>query len=404
MSRFSIPMNIADNAWFNGEGMALFSREEAEKARAFHQQLPGYKPTPLYSLNAFANALGVKKVWVKDESQRFGLNAFKMLGGAYAIARLYCEKYQLDINHFSFEQCRNSAREKMTFTTTTDGNHGRGVAWAAKELGQNAVIYMPKGSSQERVEHITRLGAECIVTDMNYDDTVRLTMRTAAEHNWQVVQDTAWEGYTEIPTWIMQGYATLAAEAVEQVSEAPTHVFLQAGVGAMAAGVLGYLTDVYGAKALHSVIVEPDRADCIFRSGTRGEMTAVGGEMNTIMAGLACGEPNPLGWPLLRNCTHQFISCDDRVAALGMRVLGNPLPGDAAVISGESGAVTMGVLAAVMFHPQKQELMKRLGLDQHSRILLISTEGDTDVQHYREVVWEGKHSISGCTNQEHRHD
>ncbi|MEL4013666.1 diaminopropionate ammonia-lyase [Dryocola clanedunensis] len=403
MSRFTIPMNIADNGWFNGQGMALFSREPALKARAFHQQLPGYQPTPLYAMNAFAKALGVSQVWVKDESRRFGLNAFKMLGGAYAIARLYCQKYQIDINNFSFEQCRNSPREKMTFATTTDGNHGRGVAWAAKELGQHAVIYMPKGSSQERVDHITRLGAECIVTDMNYDDTVRLTERTATEHGWEVVQDTAWEGYTEIPTWIMQGYATLAVEAAEQMPVAPTHVFLQAGVGAMAAGVLGYLVDVYGAEKLHSVIVEPDRADCLYRSGRSGTITPVGGDMNTIMAGLACGEPNPLGWPLLRNCAHQFISCDDRVAALGMRVLGNPLQGDTPVISGESGAVTMGVLAAVMFHPQKQDLMQQLGLDESSRILLISTEGDTDVQHYREVVWEGKHSISGCNNQEHQH-
>ncbi|GDX03874.1 diaminopropionate ammonia-lyase [Buttiauxella sp. A111] len=404
MSRFSIPMKIADNSRFNGESMALFSREPALQAKAFHQQLPGYQPTPLHSLSGFANQLGVANVWVKDESQRFGLNAFKMLGGAYAIARLYCEKYHLDIQHFSFEKCRNAKQEKMTFATTTDGNHGRGVAWAAKELGQHAVIYMPKGSSQERVDHITRLGAECIVTDMNYDDTVRLTMRTAAEHGWEVVQDTAWEGYTQIPTWIMQGYATLAVEAVEQMPQPPTHVFLQAGVGAMAAGVLGYLVDVYGAQALHSVIVEPERADCIYRSGCSGTLSVVGGEMNTIMAGLACGEPNPLGWPLLRNCSHQFISCDDRVAALGMRVLGNPLLGDAAIISGESGAVTMGVLAAVMFHPEKNSLMQRLGLNEQSRVLLISTEGDTDVQHYREVVWEGKHSISGCNNQEHQND
>lgn len=318
-----------------------------------------------------------------------------MLGGAYAIARLLCEKYQIDINTFSFEKLKSTLTEKMTFATTTDGNHGRGVAWAAQQLGQNAVIYMPKGSARERVDHIRNLGAECIVTDMNYDDTVRLTMKTAKERGWEIVQDTAWEGYTKIPTWIMQGYSTLADEAVEQMQamgiQRPTHVFLQAGVGAMAGGVLGYLVDVFGAEKLHSVIVEPDLADCVFRSGLKGEIVNVGGDMATIMAGLACGEPNPLGWPLLRNCATQFISCQDKVAALGMRVLGNPLGSDPRIVSGESGAVGLGVLAAVHHHPKREELMQQLGLNHDSVVLLISTEGDTDVKHYREVVWEGKH-------------
>lgn len=395
MSVFSLKVDIADNRNFNGEISPLFTRAEAKKARGFHKKIAGYQPTPLCDLKALAALFGVRKILVKDESQRFELNAFKMLGGAYAIGRLLCEKYGLDIDAVSLEQLKSRMTEKMTFATTTDGNHGRGVAWAAKQLGQNAVIYMPKGSAQERVDHILNLGAECIVTDMNYDDTVRLTMKTAQERGWEVVQDTAWEGYTKIPTWIMQGYATLADEAVEQMQqmgiERPTHVFLQAGVGAMAAGVLGYLVDVYGAKNLHSVVVEPELADCVYRSGVKGELVNVGGDMATIMAGLACGEPNPLGWPLLRNCTTQFISCQDSVAALGMRVLGNPLGNDPRIISGESGAVGLGVLAAAHYHPQREQMMRKLGLDGDSVVLLISTEGDTDVKHYREVVWEGKH-------------
>lgn len=286
----------------------------------------------------------------------------------------------------------------MTFATTTDGNHGRGVAWAARALGQNAVIYMPKGSAASRVKHITDLGAECIVTDMNYDDTVRLTMRTAAEKGWIVVQDTAWEGYTDIPTWIMQGYATLADEAAEQMdamkAAPPTHIFLQAGVGAMAGGVLGYFADCYGAENFNAIVVEPDGADCLWRSAEKGDIVNVSGDLNTIMAGLACGEPNPLGWPLLRNNTRQFISCEDGVAALGMRVLGNPLGNDARVISGESGAVGMGILAAILFHPQRAALMQKLQLTETSRILVLNTEGDTDPLHYREVVWEGKNGIT----------
>lgn len=395
MSAFSLKMDIAENRFFTGEASPLFSRQQAQQARHFHQKIVGYEPTPLYALKSLAALFGVSTILVKDESQRFGLNAFKMLGGAYAIAQLLCEKYHLDINAFSFATFKASTKEKMTFATTTDGNHGRGVAWAAQQLGQNAVIYMPKGSAQERVDAILRLGARCIVTEMNYDDTVRFTMQTARQNGWEVVQDTAWEGYTKIPTWIMQGYATLADEAVEQMAAMgiarPTHVFLQAGVGAMAGGVLGYLVDVFGARDLHSVIVEPELADCLYRSGVKGQIVNVGGSMATIMAGLACGEPNPLGWDILRNCATQFISCQDAVAALGMRVLSNPLGTDPRVISGESGAVGLGILCAVHFHPQREALMNKLGLDSHSVVLVISTEGDTDVKHYREVVWEGKY-------------
>ena len=395
MSVFSLKIEIANNHFFTGETSPLFSQQQAQQARAFHKKITGYQPTPLYALDELAGLFGVKKILVKDESQRFGLNAFKMLGGAYAIAQLLCEKYQLNINEFTFETLKTSISQKMTFATTTDGNHGRGVAWAAKQLGQNAVIYMPKGSARERVDAILNLGAECIVTDMNYDDTVRLTMKNAQQNGWEVVQDTAWEGYTKIPTWIMQGYATLADEAVEQISSMgitrPTHVFLQAGVGAMAGGVLGYLVDTYGANNLRSVIVEPELADCVYRSGVKGEIVNVGGDMATIMAGLACGEPNPLGWKVLRDCATQFISCQDTVAALGMRVLGNPLGKDPRVVSGESGAVGLGVLAAVHHHPQREVLMQQLGLDKHSVVLVISTEGDTDVKNYREIVWQGKY-------------
>ena len=395
MSVFSLKIEIAKNRFFTGETSPLFSQQQAQQARSFHKKITGYQPTPLYALDELAGLFGVKKILVKDESQRFGLNAFKMLGGAYAIAQLLCEKYQLNINEFTFETLKSSITQKMTFATTTDGNHGRGVAWAAKQLGQNAVIYMPKGSARERVDAILNLGAECIVTDMNYDDTVRLTMKNAQQNGWEVVQDTAWEGYTKIPTWIMQGYATLADEAVEQMSAMgitrPTHVFLQAGVGAMAGGVLGYLVDTYGANNLRSVIVEPELADCVYRSGVKGEIVNVAGDMATIMAGLACGEPNPLGWKVLRDCATQFISCQDTVAALGMRVLGNPLGKDPRVVSGESGAVGLGVLAAVHYHPQREVLMQQLGLDKHSVVLVISTEGDTDVKNYREIVWQGKY-------------
>ncbi|WP_025820539.1 diaminopropionate ammonia-lyase [Shewanella marina] len=396
MSTFSLKMDIANNHHFTGQQSPLFSVEEAQKAHAFHAKIAGYQATPLQSLDHLAAHFGISKILVKDESYRFDLNAFKMLGGAYAVARLLCEEYQLDINEFNFETLKKDIKQPMTFATATDGNHGRGIAWAANQLGQHAVVYMPKGAAAERVENIRALGAECIVTDLNYDDAVRLAIKTAAENGWKVVQDTAWEDYEQIPTWIMQGYTTLGVEAVEQMQAMnvkPTHLFLQAGVGAMAGGVLGYFTNVYGANNLHSAILEPELADCIYRSGISadGHMVNVDGDMATIMVGLACGEPNPLGWPVLRDCATQFISCQDSVAALGMRVLANPLKNDPKVISGESGAVGVGLLAAIYHHPQRAELMAKLGLNKDSVVLVINTEGDTDPVHYQEVLWEGKH-------------
>ena len=241
MSQFSLKMDIADNRFFTAEPSPLFSRAEAQKARAFHKKLAGYEPTPLCDLKDLAAYIGVKNILVKDESKRFGLNAFKMLGGVYAIANLLCEKYGVAIEDFSFDLIKRTIKEPMTFATTTDGNHGRGVAWAAKQVGQHAVVYMPKGSAQERVDHILNLGAECIVTDMNYDDTVRLTMKMAEERGWHIVQDTAWEGYTKIPTWIMQGLLhsgrrSGSSRCRHMGIKQPTHVLLQAGVGALAGG------------------------------------------------------------------------------------------------------------------------------------------------------------------------
>lgn len=397
MSTYPLKMQLADNSYFTESGAGLFTEQQALQARAFHERMPGYQPTPLYMLPALASALGIGHILVKDESQRFGLNAFKILGGAYAVAHCVCEKYGLNIDDFSFADGGPELPASMTFATTTDGNHGRGIAWAAKALGQHAVIYMPKGSSDERVRHITDLGAECIVTELNYDDTVRLTMEMAQQNGWQIVQDTAWPGYEKIPAWIMQGYATLAVEAVAQIADNqwpnPSHVLLQAGVGAMAAGVLDYLVNYYGVQQLHAIIVEPDRADCLYRSALQGNTVNVSGELNTMMAGLACGEPNPLGWPCLRDNARQFISCEDGVAALGMRVLGNPLAGDPRIISGESGAVCLGVLAAILHHPDKQQWLARLGLDKTSCVLVINTEGDTDRQHYRDVVWGGQPAL-----------
>ncbi|MCW8336743.1 diaminopropionate ammonia-lyase, partial [Vibrio paucivorans] len=207
---------------------------------------------------------------------------------------------------------------------------------------------------QASVDRIRGLGAECIVTEVNYDDTVRLANDTALANGWMLVQDTAWDGYEEIPTWISQGYMTMADEAVEQVEQlgfdAPSHVILQAGVGAMAGGVLGYLADRLDPTKFDTIIAEPKAADCIYRSGTSeaGNMVNVTGDLSSIMAGLACGEPNPVTWPILRDCSRYFIAVEDNVSATGMRMYGNPLAGDQAITSGESGAITLGALNEIV--------------------------------------------------------
>ena len=366
---------------------AFLGREEICRAAAFHKTLPGYMPTPLVKLDSFAKKLGVGAVYLKDESKRFGLNAFKALGGSWAIADYLKETLGLE-GDVTFDGLRAAlaGREPITFITATDGNHGRGVAWTARVLGQKAVVYMPKGSAAERLENIKAQGAQAKITDYNYDDTVRMAARDAEANGWVLVQDTAWPGYETIPTRIVQGYGTLAMEIVEQLGEErPTHLFLQAGVGSFAGAVLGCMVEVYGRDYPITAIVEPDKADCVYRSAAAddGKLHFVTGDMDTIMAGLACGEPCTVVWPVLNSYADAFVSCDDETAASGMRLLGR---GEPVVVSGESGAVGAGLLERIM-SGRYEELRRALKLDETSRVLLISTEGDTDRENYRKIVF-----------------
>ena len=386
-------LNVAKNSFYAGQISPLFTVEIAKQARAFHCQIDGYQPTPLVSLPLLADRLGVKSILVKDESKRFGLNAYKALGGSYALGQLLAEHLNVDLSEIDLKTVSAKLDKPLVFATATAGNHGTGVAWAAQKMGQKAVVYMPKGSSLISAERIRKLGAECIITDVNYDDTVRLANKTAAENGWTLVQDTAWDGYEEIPTWISQGYMTMADEAIEQAAALskglPTHVFLQAGVGSMAGGVLGYLIDKLGAGNFQTIIAEPSAADCLYRSATnaQGEMVNVTGELNTIMAGLACGEPNPVTWPVIKDCSHYFASLDDSVAAVGMRVLGNALLGDTPIISGESGAITLGLLYQLCSDAANLDIRQDMGLNKDSVVLLFNTEGDTNPARYRDIVW-----------------
>ena len=386
--------------------LSILSPDNVEQARAFHRSFPQYAATPLARLDAMAERLGLGSLFVKDESHRFGLNAFKVLGGSYAMARYIAGEMGRDVGEMT---CAYLTGERFrrefgqaTFFTATDGNHGRGVAWAAKRLGQRAVVFMPKGSAKARFDNIAAEGARVTIEEVNYDDCVRLAAAEAArtEHG-VVVQDTAWAGYEEIPSWIMQGYGTMAREAAEQLRaegiDRPTHVFLQAGVGSMAAAVAGYFANAFPEAPPRFVVMEAASAACLYEGARRGDGSpaVVGGDLATIMAGLACGEPNPIGWDILRNHADAFLTCPDWVSARGMRMLAAPLRGDPAVISGESGAVGMGVLAALMEDPACAALKEALGLDGRSSVLLFSTEGDTDPERYRRIVWDGGYPAVG---------
>ena len=375
------------------------SVDEMEKASNFHKSFPQYEATPLTRLSELARYLGLRRLYVKDESYRFGLNAFKVLGGSYAIARYMAQQLHKDVSEIPYNVLTSAKLKEefgqATFFTATDGNHGRGIAWAANKLGQKCVVRMPKGTTQTRLQNIAKENAEVTIEDLNYDDCVRMAAKEAenTEHGI-MVQDTAWEGYEEIPTWIMQGYGTLAMEADQQLAQdgcRPTHIFIQAGVGSLAGAVVGYFTNRFKENPPVMVVVEANAADCLYRSAIQGDGSRVDvtGEMLTIMAGLACGEANTVSWDILRNHADAFVSCPDWVSANGSRIYAAPLKGDRQVISGESGSVTMGLVHALMTKPEYQELKDALKLNAESEVLLVSSEGDTDPERYHEITWEG---------------
>lgn len=380
-----------------------YGYENAKNVNAFHQSFPKYQMTPLKSLNALSSLLGVNGIYVKDESYRFGLNAFKVLGGSWCIGNVIAERLGEDIENLPYErlasdEIRNRIKE-LTFVTATDGNHGRGIAWTANRLKQNCVVYMPKGSAPERLKNIQALGADASITDLCYDDAVRLAASQAEKNGWILTQDTSWKGYEEIPGLIMQGYTTMAFEAIQQLEGVkPTHIFLQAGVGSLAGALTAFFADYYPEEERPIItIVESNKADCIYRTAKAndGTLHVVTEEMNTIMAGLACGEPCTIAWDILKDYANHFVSVPDYVSAKGMRILGNPMGNDKRIISGESGAVTTGLVAEVLQNENLKWLKEQLRLDEHSRILCFSTEGDTDKENYRRIVWDGAYASNG---------
>ncbi len=352
----------------------------AKQVMQFHKKIPAYQASALHNLPALAQKIGLGSLMVKDESDRFGLNSFKALGGAYAIGNLIAQKAGVSLADLDLSTLSSLINEPMTFATATAGNHGIGIAWVAKALQQRAVIYMPKDTPQGQVNTAKALNAHVIVTDVAYDETVEQAKAIAEKNGWHLVQDTGWPGYEDIPSWIMQGYYTLASEMADQFHQQqhsnPTHVFLQAGVGSMAGGIVNYLQARYDLTATKIIIAEPITADCLYQSILNGQRQSLAQPVHAIMNGLACAVPNPLAWPSLQQNCQAFINAEDAAATLGMALFSQPLGSDPIINSGPSGSLGIGLLYSLMMDKRHAALKTELGLDQQSKILLINTEAN----------------------------
>lgn len=332
---------------------------------------PGYAPTPLVALPALAARLGLARLWYKDERGRFGLKSFKALGGAYAVRRVLARQGR-------------PARE-VTVTCATDGNHGRSVAWGAQLFGCQCVIFIHETVSEGRADAIRRYGADVRRVRGNYDDAVRHAADAAGRNGWHVVSDTSYEGYRDVPVDVMHGYGVMAHEILRQLppGEIPTHVLVQAGVGALAASMCAAFWIRLGERRPRCVIVEPVKADCLFRSIEAGRPVAVHGDIDTVMAGLACGEVSELGWEILREGADALVAIGDAWAVAAVKSLAQPQGSDATVVAGETGGAGLAALLAVHGRP---EFERPLGLGGDSRVLLLGSEGDTDPEIYRSIV------------------
>ncbi|WP_130804215.1 diaminopropionate ammonia-lyase [Acinetobacter ihumii] len=355
------------------------------------EQWQGYSPSPLVELPHLARELGIKNILYKDESRRFGLSSFKALGGAYAVFRLLLRKIQYDYpqDDVSLQDLLSGkyreVTEKITVTCATDGNHGRSVAWGARTFGCKCVIYIHSTVSQGRADAIAKYGADVIRTQGNYDDSVRQADHDAKQLGRFVVSDTSYEGYMDVPKDVMQGYAVMADEVLQKIpsQQKISHVFLQGGVGGLAAAVTAQLWEQLGDQKPIFIVVEPDQAACLFESAKAGQPVAVEGELNTIMAGLACGEVSLLAWSILKDAVSHFLTIDDQSAVEVMKILATGQYGDQNIVAGESAVAGLAGCIGAATHP---DLKKALQLDEKSCVLVIGSEGATDPELYQQII------------------
>jgi len=376
---------------------ALASRMEGLQALAEIAHWPGYAPTPLHDLPGLAKALGIGRLWYKDEGERFGLGSFKALGGAYAVYRHLSSAVAGRTGERPSAAALIAGRHReatmnLTVATATDGNHGRSVAWGASLFGCRAVIFIHGTVSEGRKAAMEAFGAEVRRVPGNYDDSVRDCAAAAAAAGWQVISDTGYAGYEEIPRQVMQGYAVMAEEIVRQLPPGPrpSHLFLQAGCGGLAAAVMAHLWETWQAESPRLVIVEPERADCVWRSLGAGEPVRVMGDLDTIMAGLACGEVSLVAWDVLRLAAADALAIADECAAEAMRALARGTSGDPRIVAGEAG---VGGVAGLIAVAGNDAVRGALALGPESRVLVIGSEGATDPAVYQQIVGRSPEAV-----------
>ncbi|WP_438423435.1 diaminopropionate ammonia-lyase [Aquimarina macrocephali] len=369
----SFYINNPDNTFVDNTTTSIL--KECDDTLAFHSSLPGYKPTPLVHLPGLSKKYNVGNIYIKDESFRFGLNAFKGLGASYAIYQILKKKPQIE-----------------TFCTATDGNHGRAVAWSANFFNKKAVVFVPNDTTDQRIKAIEKEGAVVEQVDGNYDKTCAYAKEMSKKNGWKLVQDTAWENYEEIPAYIMGGYLTLFQEMEDNLHLIPNPkidlVFLQAGVGSFAGTGIRYYLERYGANRPKIIIIEPTEADAILASFKEGKITTSLGNSKTIMAGLNCGTPSLGAWDLLKNGSDVSIKIDDKYSREAIRELYFANDSDAKIISGESGASGLAGFIAIMTEQGCKPIIDELNINETTNILFISTEGATDIDMFNKIISE----------------
>ncbi len=392
MARFLINPLRRDVPDWSAPELAYLQRIRDKAQLPLHRSLPGYAPTPLAALPDLAAELGLGRVLVKDEGGRFGIQAFKGLGASFAVDSVLRRRWR-DVAGDEPAPASFTdpvARERLgaiTFTAATDGNHGRAVAWTARRLGQQAVIFMPADTAAARIRHIEAEGAAVRLIEGTFDDCVRACAQTAEREGWQVIADTAYPGYMEVPGDIMTGYSTIFAEIEQQLDTPPDVVLLPAGVGGLAGAGAAHYTLTHGAERPRLVCVEPVDSACFIESLEVGDGLphAASGRQQSLMAGLNCGEPSLLAWPVVRDAVDVLLAIEDHWAEEAMRVHWR-----CGIVSGESGAATLAGLLALLRDPDLEPARRSLGLGPRTSVLVINTESDTDPENWARVTGAAK--------------
>lgn len=377
----------AGASWRSDVQGSVICAEGLADARREIEDWDGYQQTSLYSLSGLATALGVKEVLYKDEASRFGLGSFKALGGAYAVYKLLSRIVETEMPPTSSALKSELYEEKLkaiTISSATDGNHGRSVAWGAKQFNCRCVIYIHAGVSEGRKEALQELGAEVVRVAGNYDAAVHQCALDSEKNEWFVVSDTSYEGYEDVPRNVMEGYSLIASEIIDQMNGTiPTHVFVQGGVGGVAAAICGTFWLHWKEQRPRFVVVEPDLAACLFESARNGKLTNVDITDETLMAGLSCGEVSLIAWKVLQDGVSDFFTIPEDLVAPTMRLLAQSKFGDPSIVAGESA---IAGLAAFIASAQSENLSNALGITKESVITVIGTEGATDLEIYNSLV------------------